>query len=147
MYQHKRSTDASLVHFNQSENHSTTIAHKIGVAESRFDKLWGMKFTEKIGKSYALIFPLSQNRTVSLNMVAVPHNLGVIYLQDTKITKLDIMTSWTGESSGTADTIIEVHPHLIEQLNIGDNLYLQGKHSINSLNKPAGISPKRIWSN
>lgn len=144
MLRHRLIPNASLVHIDSKTGRAVTRLHTIAVADSRFSKMFGQMFTNSIEEDYALIFPLGSPRHISLHMLFVPYDLGAIYLKDTKIVHMEIMNGWTGTTSGTADTIIEVHPTVLEQLTIGDQLYLQGTHNIDTLEEPPE-APDEPW--
>lgn len=144
MLRHRLLPNASLVHIDSETGQAITILHTIAVADSYFSKMFGQMFTSTIKENYALIFPLGSKRRISLHMLFVPYNLGAIYLEDTEIVHMEVMKQWTGTTMGTADTVIEVHPTVLENLSIGDQLYLQGEHTINTLEEPPE-APEKPW--
>lgn len=141
---HRLLPEASLVHIDSETGRAVTIAHTIAVADTWISKTFGRMFTNSIDEDYALVFPLNRPRTLSLHMLFVPYDLGAIYLQDTEIVHMDVMTGWTGTTSGRGDTILEVHPSLLEELEVGDQLYLQGTHNLDDLSEPPN-APDKPW--
>ena len=96
------------------------LADDVTVADTLGAKLRGWIGRTDVGHDEALVFPFEKPRTRRVHMLGVRTEIGVLWVRDGVITQRAVLEPWTGYDAAVADTVIECHPHVAEQMAAGD---------------------------
>jgi len=99
---------------------SVALADDVTVADTLGAKLRGWIGRSHVGDGEALVFPFGQARTRRVHMLGVRTEIGVLWLRDGVVTQRAVLEPWTGYDAAVADTVIECHPTVVEQMAAGD---------------------------
>lgn len=119
---HSALSNYSLI--KREEGSDDILSTDVFIADSIFKKAIGLMFTSQISERTALIFPYNSVEHRRLHMCCVPYQLGVIYITNNTVQSMDVMDPWTGSSSCDAEVVIEIHPTVLDDISVGDTLYL-----------------------
>ncbi len=101
------------------------LADEVEVADSMFAKMRGLMFRRSIPDEFALVFPFDAVAKRSVHMLFVRVPIDVIWLAESRVTKIATLSPWRGFGRGTADMILELPAGTAERVEQGDQVRLE----------------------
>lgn len=83
-------------------------------------------FRRSIPADYALVFRFRGQRRRSLHMVCVPFDVDAAWLCDGVVRRTATLRAWRGVGSAPADTVVELPAGVLDDVEPGDRLAIEG---------------------
>lgn len=103
------------------------LAADVEVAESVLAKMRGLMFRRSLPDEFALVFPFDAPAKRSVHMLFVRVPIDVVWLADSRVTKIATLSPWRGFGRARADTIVELPAGAAAAVERGDRLRLESE--------------------
>lgn len=84
------------------------LADRVETAESTLDQLRGVMFRGSLPDGYGLVFPFDRTARRSVHMLFVRVPLDVLWLEGTRVERVERLRPWIGFGVARADTVVEL---------------------------------------
>lgn len=101
------------------------LCEDVKEATTLFQKALGRMFTTSIPEELGLVFPFDDSEPVAIHMLFVFYSLGAIWVDDNEVVAVRKLPPFIGRHSTTADTVIEVHPSKIDEVDVDDKIEIK----------------------
>ncbi len=111
---------------NPQTGATRTLATEVERAESFLEQARGLMFRRRFPEGSALVFPFDDDKRRTIHMLGVLFAIDVLWLVDNEVTKKRRLRPLIGLSWGRADTIIELPAGTCDDVEPGDQVFLEG---------------------